>query len=115
MENNLAKEKARLAAMMAHFHMAREKLAEPPLPEPPVGPAPRPCRPSSRLNWRQRVVIWCLRYLRRGKADSVRVLLQVGHKLPPDVRASSCPGAACVKIGIIRTWYNADGKNEPNC
>lgn len=36
MENNLAKEKARLAAMMAHFHMAREKLAEPPLPEPPV-------------------------------------------------------------------------------
>ncbi|XP_043247631.1 forkhead box protein P1-like isoform X2 [Amphibalanus amphitrite] len=36
MENNLAKEKARLAAMMAHFHMAREKMAEPPLPEPPV-------------------------------------------------------------------------------
>ena len=35
MENNLAKEKARLSAMMAHLHMTRERIEEA-KPEPTV-------------------------------------------------------------------------------
>ena len=35
MENNLAKEKSRLSAMMAHLHMTRERMDDA-KPEPPV-------------------------------------------------------------------------------
>ena len=57
MENNLAKEKARLAAMMAHFHMAREKLAEPPLPEPQVCALRSPHRQRGYYRWLHHTVI----------------------------------------------------------